>query len=137
MQWKVTPTGKGTATQETGVGTAEKSADNVTFVIEVMFDQPLFVSGRQIYDFGNNNGSYAKDPEDHCSDGTVTAGNLANYKQHVRNQILFSGATYVTDGTSSNDIGYLSPLSNLTVRGQAIVKYKPTQYYESSEVTGG
>jgi hypothetical protein len=138
MQWKVTPVGKGTATQETGVGTAEKSADNVTFVIEIMFDQPIFVSGRQIYDYGNNYASYVEDPDLLSSDETIVSGNLANYKQHIRNQVLFSGANYVTNGFGSSEIGYLSPLSNLTVRGQAIVKYKPTQYYESSaEISEG
>lgn len=137
MQWKVTPVGKGTATQvesEDGF-VLQKSADNVTFVIEVMFDQPIFVTGREIFDYGNNVRAYELDgPEDFSADTTIEAGNVDNYKQHITNQVKFTGANYSDTSEFSPRIGRVSPLSNLTVRGQAIVKYKQTSYNEISNV---
>jgi hypothetical protein len=131
MQWKVTPVGKGLGQQVTALVVGEpsiQSADNVTFMIEVMFDQPIFVSGRT-----GVNVDEIGDILDANSDDVITLGNAGEFADHLRNQLAFTG--YRSSGVA-NAPTLFKPYSNLTLRGQAVVSYRKTNYYQESNLVG-
>jgi hypothetical protein len=126
MQWKVTPVGKGTgklvSPPNPDIGRYTKSADNVTFVIEVMFDQPLFVSGRTVHTYTN-----ADELRTANADATINITNQGSIFQHTKNQYLFTGANPNKIDPAPDTI---KPYSNLTLRGQAVVSYRKTVFNE-------
>jgi hypothetical protein len=130
MQWRVTPSGKGTGLATSAAGesdiTFNRSSTNITFVVEVMFDEPLFVSGRSIYLYDTADDVLAGN-----MDEFVTGTNQDEALQHMKNQAAFAG---LSGGIPTG--GTIQPHSNLTLRGQAVVKYKPTEYTKTTVVVG-
>jgi hypothetical protein len=129
MQWRVTPSGKGTGTASQAANpsgnTYTKTAENVTFVVEIMFDEPIFVSGRTLQKY-DTAAALAEGSADNVLND-VEASLIM--KQHIQNQMSFAGIN-----NEVPDFIDIAPFSNLTLRGQSVIKYKRTDYNISTYV---
>ena len=133
MQWKVTPVADGNAAYSSnagaGVTNSTESSTNTSFAIEVMFDKPIFVSGRTL-----TMPSSSAELANGSLEGIVNNTNAAEHWNHIRTQLRFAGINF---DTTTNDLSYdqgVKLYSNLTLRGQSVVKYKQTKRYKTTTI---
>ena len=129
MQWKITPLPGGQG-EIAAVGSDRVySGDCTTFAIEVMFDKPIFVSGRTLTPHSSVS-HHRTLAIDGVRAPNATAG-IPEF-QHNVNQIAFftghKGEAGWAAGSNPTAYTTISPLSDMTLRGQSIVKYEKVSY---------
>jgi hypothetical protein len=131
MQWKVTPIADGNGKYSaSAVGltlTSTESGTNTSFAIEVMFDKPIFVSGRTL-----SIPELSTDLSDGSVDSVIDAVNRAEYYNHISTQLNFAGINIDETSTKLSFDQEVKLYSNLTLRGQSVVKYKQTKRNKST-----
>ena len=88
-----------------------------------MFDKPIFVSGRSIV-----LPSSAANLQLGNADLTIPNTKQDEYYEHMKNQLRFAGVNLFANYDWANR--EFKPFSNLTLRGQSVVKYKKTKRSE-------
>jgi hypothetical protein len=147
IQWRITPVANGTGDQTVTppleiVQTATNFGPNLTFAVEVMFDKPLFVSGRTLakwnqskYNLDTFNGN--TNIAGRNADGTISTagGEPIVSTSHVLAQSEFLGGVNTNDWSTQAELlggtEIYSPLSDITLRGQSVIRYEPTSTYET------
>ena len=146
IQWRITPVANGSGDRIppdplSVTQTAINYGENVTFAVEVMFDKPLFVSGRTLarwnsgkYNIAAFNGNTNIGGRN--ADGTIdtSTGSPIDSTAHVNTQSEFLGGIndlqWAAQASLLGGTEVYSPLSDITLRGQSVIKYQETNSYE-------